>query len=66
MMLEADHAKDLKEINMNIFLSFLFIVKVQKMHSLKKHIWDKVFKSGLSNFFGRQPLKNLKGYDLLK
>ena len=24
-----------------------------------KHIWDKVFKSGLSKFCGRQPLKNL-------
>ena len=30
------------------------------------HIWDKLFKSGLSKFCGRQPLKNLKGYDLLK
>ena len=29
-------------------------------------LWDKVFKSGLSKFCGRQPLKNLKGYDLLK
>ena len=24
--------------------------------------WDKVFKSGLSKFCGRQPLKNFKGY----
>ena len=23
------------------------------------HKWDKVFKSGLNNFCGRQPLKNL-------
>ena len=23
------------------------------------HMWDKVFKSGLSKFYGRQPLKNL-------
>ena len=30
------------------------------------HKWDKVFKSGLSKFCGRQPLKNLKGYGLLK
>ena len=29
-------------------------------------IWDKVFKSGLSKFCGRQPLKNLKGYGLLQ
>ena len=27
--------------------------------------WDKVFKSGLSKFNGRQPLKNFKGYGLL-
>ena len=29
-------------------------------------IWDKVFKSELSKLCGRQPLKNLKGYGLLK
>ena len=29
-------------------------------------IWDKVFKSGPSKICGRQPLKNLKGYGLLK
>ena len=28
--------------------------------------WDRVFKSGLSKFRGRQPLTNLKGYGLLK
>ena len=27
---------------------------------LPYHIWDKVFESGLSEFCGRQPLKNLK------
>ena len=32
----------------------------------RRILWDKVFKSGLSKFSGRQPLKNLKGYDLLK
>ena len=31
-----------------------------------KIIWNKVFKSGLSKFCGRQPLKNFKGYGLLK
>ena len=31
-----------------------------------RFILDKVFKSGLSKFCGRQPLKNLKGYRLLK
>ena len=29
-------------------------------------IWDKVFKNGPSKIFGRQPLKNLEGYGLLK
>ena len=29
-------------------------------------IWDKVFKSGPSKICGRQRLKNLKGYGLLK
>ena len=28
-------------------------------------MWDKVFKSGLSKFCGRQPLKTFKGYGLL-
>ena len=28
--------------------------------------WDKVLKSGPSEICGRQPLKNLKGYRLLK
>ena len=30
------------------------------------NIREKVFKSGLSKFCGRQPLKHLKGYGLLK
>ena len=30
-----------------------------KTITLIDNIWDKVFKSGLSNFCGRQPLKNL-------
>ena len=34
-------------------------------HDLK-NVGDKFFKSGLSKFCGRQPLKNLKGYGLLK
>ena len=29
-------------------------------------IWDKVFKNGSSKICGRQPLKNFKGYGLLK
>ena len=30
------------------------------------HIWDKVFKNGLSKICGRQPIKYLKEYGLLK
>ena len=41
----------------SFFLSFCNIYKV---------IWDKVFKSGLSKFCGRQHLKNVQGYDLFK
>ena len=43
-----------------------------KVHSFviwiisSKVIWDEVFKSGLSKICGRQPLKSLKGYGLLK
>ena len=29
------------------------------------NIWDKVFKKGLSKFWGRQPLESFKGYGLL-
>ena len=35
-------------------------------HSYEHYIRDKVFKRGLSKFCGRQPLKNFKGYGLLK
>ena len=31
-----------------------------------KYIWDKVFKNAPTKICGRQPLKNLKGYGLLK
>ena len=31
-----------------------------------RHTWDKVFNIGLSQFCGRQPLKNFKGYGLLE
>ena len=30
------------------------------------NIWDKVFKNEPSKIYGRQTLKNLKGYGLLK
>ena len=32
----------------------------------QENIWDKVFKNGPSKICGRQPLKNLKVYGLLK
>ena len=32
----------------------------------KMYIWDKVFKNEPSKIWGRQPLKYLKGYGLLK
>ena len=31
-----------------------------------RNIWDKVFNNGPSKICGREPLKNLKGYGLLK
>ena len=31
---------------------------------LLQNTWDKVFKNGPSEIFGRQPLKKLKGYGL--
>ena len=31
-----------------------------------RYKWDKVFHSELSKFYGRQPLKNVKGYGLQK
>ena len=44
---------------LNLFNCFLKV-------SYQKMIWEKVFKSGLSKFSGRQPLNNLNGYNLLK
>ena len=38
----------------------------ETLKSMLMMIWDKVFKSGPSKICGRQPLKNLKGYGLLK
>ena len=31
-----------------------------------RNIWEKVFKSAPSKICGREPLKNLKGYGLVK
>ena len=45
-------------------MTFLPEQKVEIL--LCRYKWDEVFKSGLSKFCGRQPLKNLNGYGLLK
>ena len=37
-----------------------------KTRSRTTTMWDKVYKNGLSKICGRQPLKDLKGYRLLK
>ena len=36
------------------------------LRTFSENNWDKVFKNGPSKICGRQPLKNLKGSDLLK
>ena len=43
-----------------------FLMKKMKLWMKRKSIWDKVFKNGPSEICGRQPLKNLKWYGLLK
>ena len=35
-------------------------MQITSRSGIYKIIWDKVFKSGLSRFCGRQPLKNFK------
>ena len=45
-----------------MFLLTCVLLATQANHYNK---WDKVFKSGLSKFCGRQPLKNFRGYGLL-
>ena len=48
-----------------MFLVFCFKY-VQVLVDKVNHKWDKVFKNVSSKICGRQPLKNLKGYSLLK
>ena len=36
------------------------------LHSYVSDRWDKVFKNGPSKICGREPLKNVEGFDLLK
>ena len=56
-----------------IFIIFILIILFyyywEKANNLKVSqsiIWDKVLKSRLSKFYGRQSLKNFKGYGVLK
>ena len=56
----------IKMVDCNIFLNNFFSSLTDGCKSMKfffcKNKWEKVFKSGLSKFCGRGPLKNLKGY----
>ena len=54
---------DANEKNKAIFSS-LYFFRVHKLDIM--YIWEKVFKSKPSKICGRKPLKNLKGYGLLK
>ena len=49
-----------------IWVIITFEVKVIILKRRLLDIWDKVFKNGPSKIYGRQPLKNLNGYGLLK
>ena len=49
-----------------LILSLGKFSSISSICSGKIIIWDKVFKSGPSKVCGRKPLKNLKGYGLLK
>ena len=44
----------------------MFQNKFKPIQIIRYNIWGKVFKSGPSKICGRQPLKNLRGYGLLK
>ena len=47
-------------------LNYVFIRSVNYCHKELHFTWNKVFKNGPSNICGRQPLKTLKGYGMLK
>ena len=53
-------------IKLSVPCGVAIIPKNMKDKELCNYSWGKVFKGGLSKFCGRQPLKNLKGYGLLK
>ena len=44
----------------------IYVLVVNYFRKNLHHRWNKVFKNGPSKICGRQPLKNLKGYGLLK
>ena len=48
------------------FTHWKYFTKVRRLKLRFIKMWDKVFKSRLSTFCGRQPLATLKGYGLLK
>ena len=61
-------------LNGNFIFCAVIIVKNRKpvtesgkgSYKLSMNIWENVFKSGPNKICGRQPLKTLKGYGLLK
>ena len=53
-----------EKMNCKICWTFIVITVSAKM-LIMKAILDKVFKNGPSKIWGRQPIKNLKGYGLL-
>ena len=46
----------------NLSVTFKWLFYFQQ--PFRVYIWDEVFKNGPSKIYGRQPLKNLKGYTL--
>ena len=48
------------DLSVSTFSVFLFLTSIQDFN------WDKAFKDGPSKICGRQPLKNLEGYGLLR
>ena len=52
-------SKDFEDIRKYIIFSYFLKDTYREKNTLK---WDRAFKSGLSNYFGTQPLKNFKRY----
>ena len=62
-----DKLPESKVFNVGDILDIIwaFPVNEQRRNRTLKNIWSKVFKNRPSKICGRQPLINLKGYDLL-